>query len=115
MQYIVTSGIPQGSVLGPILFVIYINDLPDVVKHSETYLFADDTKLFKQINSIQLNIELQEDLEALQSWSDRWLLRFHPDKCEVLPVKPKKPRDYNYQLKSTRGTTRLKLWMLKKI
>ena len=50
----VTSGIPQGSVLGPILFVIYINDLPEIVDtNSQAYLFADDTKLFREIRSNQ--------------------------------------------------------------
>ena len=79
----VTSGIPQGSVLGPLLFVIYINDLPDVV-NSEAFLFADDTKLFRVIeNNTDIEI-LQEDLTNLQEWSDLWLLKFHPDKCKVI-------------------------------
>ena len=79
----VTSGIPQGSVLGPILFVIYINDLPDNLK-SECYMFADDTKVFKDINDIEDNKILQNDIQELENWSDKWLLRFHPDKCKVL-------------------------------
>ena len=78
----VTSGIPQGSVLGPILFVIYINDLPDVVdEDSFVFLFADDTKLFREIKSPVDRFILQQDLISLTEWSDKWLLKFHPDKC----------------------------------
>ena len=88
----VTSGIPQGSVLGPILFVIYINDLPDVIKNSFAYLFADDTKVYKNVACDEDNQALQCDLSALQEWSDTWLLKFHPDKCEVLSIgKDKRP------------------------
>ena len=84
----VTSGIPQGSVLGPILFVIYINDMPECVD-SETYLFADDTKIFREIN-VQPDVEmLQKDLDELQKWSDTWLLKFHPNKCKVMTVATK--------------------------
>lgn len=78
----VTSGIPQGSVLGPLLFVIYINDLPEVVDdHTFVFLFADDTKLFRQINSAKDIHTLNSDIRKLIDWSDKWLLRFHPDKC----------------------------------
>ena len=77
----VTSGIPQGSVLGPLLFVIYINDLPDVVdKDSFVFLFADDTKVFRQINSDNDKTVLQSDIDKLLEWSKKWLTRFHPDK-----------------------------------
>ena len=62
----VTSGIPQGSVLGPILFVIYINDMPEVVdKDSIVYLFADDTKVFRHIKSQEDTIQLQSDINSL--------------------------------------------------
>ena len=79
------SGVPQGSVLGPLLFVIYINDLPDKLE-SSSLMFADDTKIFKDItleNDIQA---LQRDLVKLEEWSSIWLLKFHPDKCKVLTI-----------------------------
>ena len=66
----VTSGVPQGSVLGLILFVLYINDLPKEVQ-SEVYLFADDTRAIKSKDHQRL-----QDLLKLQEWSDKWLLNF---------------------------------------
>ena len=81
----VLSGIPQGSVLGPLLFVIYINDLPESVK-SDIFLFADDTKILKHITSEKDALDLQSDIDSLEQWSQKWLLRFHPDKCHVLTL-----------------------------
>ena len=81
----VVSGIPQGSVLGPLLFVVYINDLPDKVV-SNLLLFADDTKIFKEVNSIHDSMVIQADIDALEEWSKDWLLSFHPDKCHVLTL-----------------------------
>ncbi len=78
----VTSGIPQGSVLGPILFVLFINDLPDKVKNT-VYLFADDTKIFGLANNQNDTNSIQEDLDILHRWSDTWLLKFHPGKCKI--------------------------------
>ena len=76
----VSSGIPQGSVLGPVLFVIYINNLADSVI-SYIALYADDTKINRQIQLDSDTIVVQDDLFSLQDWSDVWLLLFHPDKC----------------------------------
>ena len=72
----VTSGIPQGSVLGPILFVMYINNLPENLK-SKTYMFADDTKIYKAIETPDDIKEVEEDLEHLAEWSRKWLLKFN--------------------------------------
>ena len=81
----VVSGVPQGSVLGPLLFVIYINDLPDML-NSPCLMFADDSKVFRTINSDEDMAALQKDLEALEEWSRTWLLRFHPGKCKVISI-----------------------------
>ena len=81
----VISGIPQGTCLGPLLFVIYINDLLDDIK-SDGFLFADDTKIFRKITSVEDSVALQSDIDRLESWSKKWLLRFHPDKCHVLSL-----------------------------
>ena len=81
----VLSGIPQGSVLGPLLFILFVNDMPDVV-HSYIQMFADDTKVFKEIASPQDSHDLQSDLDALQKWSADWLLSFNAEKCKVLHV-----------------------------
>ena len=81
----VISGIPQGTVLGPLLFVIYINDILDNIK-SEGLLFADDTKIFHSILTREDALTLQSDITTLEKWSKRWLLRFNPDKYHVLSL-----------------------------
>ena len=81
----VSSGVPQGSVLGPVMFVIYINDFPECVS-SDSFLFADDTKILRHISSKEDSVKLQQDIDALEAWSNKWLLRFHPDKCHVLTI-----------------------------
>ena len=76
----VSSGVPQGSVLGPLLFVLFISDLPNAVKNgSEVFLYADDTKIYRKIKSAEDCVKLQEDLDGLRSWTEKWLLSFHPD------------------------------------
>jgi ribonuclease P/MRP protein subunit RPP40 len=92
----VTSGIPQRSVLGPILFVIFINDLPDMVPCTAR-LFADDTKAYKAISSINDCVELQRDLDEMQKWATEWQMRFHLDKCKVLRIGRGHP-DFQYTM-----------------
>ena len=72
----VISGIPQGSVLGPILFVIFINDMPEVVD-SLCQLFADDAKIFRSVDlrDDEGNLKLQADLDKLCEWSKKWQYR----------------------------------------
>ena len=79
----VRSGVPQGSVLGPCLFLCYINDLPEMVS-SDARLFADDTAIHRVIDSEEDQILLQKDLDALHEWEIKWDMSFHPDKCFVL-------------------------------
>ena len=64
----VLSGVPQGSILGPTLFLMFVNDLPSVLKHSKCLMFADDAKVFKKINSVIDCVNLQNDINALSSW-----------------------------------------------
>ena len=81
---IVKSGVPQGSVLGPTLFVLYINDLPDALHEDVVKLFADDAKLSKSISSVEDAISLQKTVDKLVQWSDKWSLSLNSNKCKVL-------------------------------
>ena len=78
----VQSGIPQGSILGPILFTIFINDLPDGIK-SICKIFADDTKIYNDSNSYP---DIQEDIVHLQNWSEKWKLFFNISKCKIMHI-----------------------------
>ena len=86
----VKSGIPQGSVLGPILFVIFINDMPEVVE-SVCQLFADDAKIFNKVNLQIPNSgdTLQKDIDSVSTWSDKWQLPFNTMKCKILHIEKK--------------------------
>ena len=81
----VLSGVPQGSVLGPLLFLIFVNDLPDWVIN-DMKMFADDTKIWKKIRNLEDSSSLQEDLVRLTEWSRKWLLHFNPEKCKVMHI-----------------------------
>ena len=92
----VTSGVPQGTFLGPLLFLIYINDLPDRVK-SQIRLFADDSYLYRTINNPQDTVQLQQDLDELTKWENERSMEFHPDKCKVMCITNKlKPIKSSY-------------------
>ncbi|BHF83480.1 hypothetical protein SprV_0902662300 [Sparganum proliferum] len=85
----VLSGAPQGSVLGPLLFLVYINNCIDDLGCSAT-MFADDVKLWRAIRSDADRYALQDNLNRLNSWSARWLLNFDVDKCVLLRLRTKK-------------------------
>ena len=91
----VSSGVPQGSVLGPILFLLYVNELPEIVT-SGIKMFADDTKMFQVIRSQDDADVLQNNLDSLSEWSDKWLLRFNTSKCKVMHIGYRSSdREYN--------------------
>lgn len=85
-QYVATSGVPQGSHLGPLLFIIFINDILSEIKHSQLLIFADDVKIFKEINTLTDCSLFQEDLLALYDWSNKNLLPFNIKKCNVMSI-----------------------------
>lgn len=77
----ISSGVPQGSHLGPVLFNIFINDLPDRFKHSIPFMFADDLKIMKVVMNDEDSSMLQFDLDALNQWCDANLMNLNHDKC----------------------------------
>ncbi len=90
----VASGIPQGSVFGSVLFIIYINDV-DVGLNDCISKFADDTKIGKSVLTNEDRQSRQEDLHKISAWSDRWEMPFNVDKCQVLQVGTRKKKlDY---------------------
>ena len=95
----VLSGIPQGSILGPLLFLVYVNDIPDHISNSLLYLFADDTKCLKTISNPTDAIQLQDDINSLNYWSEQWNLLFNPTKIVQISFKS------NLQTSYTIGTS----------
>ena len=89
-----TSGIPQESVLGPLLFIIFINDLPDCVK-SAIKIFADDTKINGEIKDQSDIKQLQDDIDSLKKCSRDWQLLFNASKCKCMHL-GKKNDKHNY-------------------
>ena len=88
------SGIPQGTVLGPLLFVAYINDLPDAVKSSNVRLFTDDSLLYRKICNQEL---LQQDLQYFEGWENTWQMSFNPSKCNTIKFNQANKRAYSQQ------------------
>ena len=94
----VVSGVPQGTVLGPLLFLLHINDLPSVVS-SNVRLFADDCLIYRNIKNKEDQIELQKDLNLLENWGNTWGMRFNAAKCNIMRVsRTRDPKLFNYSL-----------------
>ena len=85
-EEVVMSGVPQGTVLGPLMFHLYINDMPSQV-HSDTrcHLFTDDSLLYRTVVSLD-QIQLQEDLKKLEKWATDLGMIFNPSKCYVMII-----------------------------
>ena len=97
----VSSGVPQGSVIGPILFLIFINDLPALAENL-VRLFADDTKLFgSSLTPVDCD-RLQEDIDRFEEWARTWGMSFHPLKCKVMRF-GKNANPYEYTMSDGRG------------
>ena len=108
----VTSGIPQRSVLGPTLVIIYINDLPETVE-SMVHIFADDTKIYRKIATENDCVKLQKDLDILQEWSSKWLLSFNAKKCKVMRLGGQHP-DFIYKMINNTDVTDLEFTEMEK-
>ena len=87
------------GVTGPLLFLVYVNDIPDYISNSVLYLFADDTKCLKTIFDPADSIQLQDDINSLNHWSEQWSLLFNPTKIVQIIFKP------NLQTSYTIGTS----------
>ena len=95
----VISGVPQGSVLGPLLFILHVNGLESVVKYSTVKLSADDVLLYGSVHSTTDCSALQDDLTVILHWTNHWQLRLNPNKCEALAITTKHHQlTYNYHI-----------------
>ena len=96
----IRSVIPQGSILGQALFLLYVNDLPDAVEESNIAMFADNTKVYKEIKSCADTVSLQADLDRLDAWSQDSGLAFNETKCKAWSITRKpKPVVTSYSIK----------------
>ena len=94
----VTSGVPQGSVLGPVLFLLYINDITNQIQ-SNIRLFADDSIVYREIRSPADHQILQMDIQMLTDWSKKWQMNFNTSKCHLLTITHKpKPSEFTYTI-----------------
>ena len=94
----VKSGVPQSTVLGPLMFLLYINDIGTNITNSKVKLFADDCLLYRIVDGKEDESKLQDDLTELQTWADKWQISFNTKKCHLISVQ-KKGHHVNSQYK----------------
>ena len=119
----VTSGVPQGSILGPLFFVLFINVMHENIDpDTSLLLYADDTKIYREIKCYNDHLILQRDIDALYQWSQVNKMTFHPQKCKVLPVTLGSPFDWQVSMPflekfpyCLNGTCVLTKWRLRRI
>ena len=98
----VRSGVPQGSVLGPVLFSLFVNDVPTITDNKVT-MFADDTKLHAVLTNPDHGAQLQQDLKRLEDWAQRNQMKFHPSKCVVMHL-GNHNKDFKYTMTKEDGS-----------
>ena len=109
----VTSGVPQASVLGPTLFVYYINDLPLNID-CKVKIFADDTKAYNVIDtSEQSRLLLQRNIDTLVEWSETWMMKFNSQKCKILHIGKNNPQ-HKYYMNDGDGARELDITIAEK-
>ena len=96
----VDSGVPQVTVLGPLLFLCHINDLPEAVQ-SQVRLFADDCLIYREIKDFSDHLTLQEDLTSLEQWAELWGMRFNATKCYIMSLTRNPATSFFYSLGNT--------------
>ena len=98
----VLSGVPQSTVLGPVLFSLYINDITTDID-SEIRLFADDCVCYREVKGTEDIVKLQEDIDRLGCWARKWSMRFQPLKCNIMQITTKRIKKVNasYNLEGT--------------
>ena len=98
----VLSGVPQGSILGPVLFTLYVNDIPAELE-TLISLYADDTKIYSAITSASSIESLKSDLKKLENWAILMQMKFHPAKCKIMHLGKNNPKA-NYNMTASDDT-----------
>ena len=112
----VNSGVPQGSILGPLLFVLFINDMHKHISNGTNIaLYADDTKIWRRIDNYTDHLILQRDILELFNWSNNNKMAFHPQKCKVLPVTLELQQYHLIDIHTAWVILAWTMWSLKKI